>query len=82
MSERLKALGHLEEYRLEATKLKLKLEALRDSVRNALDPYEPVEELKAERASQGAFELLAVQQRYKEILEEIRRIEKDLGKSG
>lgn len=81
MNERLKYEGRLAEYRHEAERLKLKIKGLRDSIRDALDPFEAVEDLKADVASQQAMELWSVQQRYLEILEEIRRIEKYLGKS-
>lgn len=80
MSERLKHLGRLEERKMEARKLELKLKGLVDAVRDALDPFEALEELKGEQAAAQAVELATVQAQYKEVLAEIAAIQKALGK--
>lgn len=79
MSERLKYEGRLLEYRQQARQLKLRAEGLRDAIRDCLDPFEKIEQLKAERISQQAMELWGVVETYREILDEIARIEKELG---
>ena len=80
MSEKLKYEGRLLEYRDEAAKLKIKIRGLRDSIRDILDPFASEEGIKADVAAQQATELMMVQLRYREVLGEIRRIERYLGR--
>lgn len=80
MSEFLRFQGRLAEKELEAKKLALRMAGLRDAVRNALDPFESPEDLKADQAADQALELATVQIAYKECLEEIRALKKALGR--
>ncbi|NSW85490.1 MAG: hypothetical protein HPY84_04115 [Syntrophobacteraceae bacterium] len=80
MNERLKFLGRLEEKRLEAEQMKLRMEGLRDSVRDILDPFEPVEHVKADAAAALTVELAAVQIRLREALAEMTAIRKALSR--
>lgn len=77
--ERLKREGRLLEYRQEAAKLRLALDGLRRSLRNLLDPDQALRDIRGDLVGHQGLEFWAVQQRYRETLEEIERIEKDLG---
>jgi hypothetical protein len=72
-------MARLKLFRAEAEGFEVRAKRLRDSARDCLDPDVRVEDLRAERASQETMELWAVVQSYRELLEEIKRIEKDLG---
>jgi hypothetical protein len=78
-SERLQLLGRLEEQTLKARKTKLKLAGLVHSLRQLLDGYAPVEILEGEVIAQQAVELAATQALYREMLELIAAIKRDLG---
>ncbi|SPD73802.1 conserved hypothetical protein [uncultured Desulfobacterium sp.] len=80
MSERLKFEGRLLEKEAEAKSLKLRIEGLRDSIRNQLDPFESVENLKAHIVAGQAVDLSELHVKYRETLEEIRNIKAELGK--
>jgi|YNPNPStandDraft_1061719.scaffolds.fasta_scaffold05420_10 hypothetical protein len=80
MTERLKFLGRLEEKRLHAERLRLKMQGLRDSIRDILDPFEPLEEINLAIAAQQAMELASLQIELKATLEEIAAIRKALGR--
>lgn len=77
--ERLRALGRLEEKRIEAGRLRNKLLELRDSVRRYFDAYEPVESIKAPLGVQSAVEFAATQEVYKDLLDDIAAIKRDWG---
>lgn len=79
MTERLKFQGRLAEKELEAKELKLRIEGLRDSIRDALDPFAKIEDLKAHIVARQAVDLSEYHVQYKELLEEIRQIKKELG---
>lgn len=79
MSERLKFQGRLAEKELEAKKLKMRIEGLRDSIRDALDPFEKIENLKAHIVARQAVDLSEYHVQYRELLEEIDAIKKALG---
>lgn len=78
-SEHQKNLGHLTEKNLEAKSLKLKIEALRDSIRDVLDPIEEVEDLEVEKMMALASELAEAYTDYIEILGKIKNVKKMLG---
>lgn len=80
MSERHKFMGRLEEKKIEAEKLKLKLEGLRDSIRDHLDPFDDVEELKLDVMAVQALEAADLQMKLQALREEIRAIKKVLGR--
>ena len=77
--ERAIRLARLEGYRMEAGGLRVRLQGLRDSLRVFLDPDLPLREIKGDTVSQLGMEFWAVQQRYRETVDEIERIERDLG---
>lgn len=80
MSERLKYQGRLAEKQQEAKSLKLRIEGLRDSIRDILDPFESVESLNMDVAAEQAFELAKLHIEYTRTLAEIAAIKKVLGK--
>lgn len=79
MNERLKYQGRLAEKRLEAKKLKLRIEGMVSSLRIQLDPFESIEDLKAHLIAGQAVDLSEYHTMYVEILEDIRNLEKELG---
>lgn len=79
MSERLKFEGRLREKELETTELKLRIEGLRDAIRDNLDPYAEIEDLKAHIVAGQAVDLSELHVKYRETLDDIRRLKKDLG---
>ncbi len=80
MNERLKFMGRLEERRLEAEQLKLRLRGLRDSIRDILDPFDAVEELQGDVLAAQAVEFAALQIRCREVLSEAAVIRRTLGR--
>lgn len=83
MDERLKNQGRLAEKEIEAQRLKLRIEGLVDSIRDALDPFEAKEspeDLKCDRAAELAIELARVHIEYLECIEIIRALKKALGR--
>jgi len=81
MNEILKFKGRLQEKTREAVGLTLRIKGLVSSLRDLLDPFEEIEDLKADIISEQAIELAARQIEYKEVKAEIRAIKKALGKS-
>jgi len=80
MNERLKFLGRLEERRLEAERLRLRLRGLRDSLRDVLDPFETVEDLDGEKLAALAVEFADLQLQCREAIAEMALIRKTLGR--
>lgn len=80
MTERQKFMGRLEEAKLKAKALKLKAEGLRDSVRDHLDPFEEVFDLKLDVVAAQALELAELQIQHKAVSEKIKALEKSLGR--
>jgi len=80
MSETLKFKGRELEKTQEAAGLTIRIKGLVASLRNLLDPFEEIEDLKADIISEQAMELAARQIEYKEVKAEIRAIQKALGK--
>jgi 5'-deoxynucleotidase YfbR-like HD superfamily hydrolase len=78
MSERLKFQGRLMEKEAEAKALKLRIDGLRHSLRDLLDPFEPVETLKAHVIAGQAVDLSELHVRYRETLEAIEEIKTEL----
>ena len=79
MNERLKYQGRLVEKRLEAKKLKLRIEGMIDSIRTQLDPFEDIENIKAHLIAGQAVDLSEYHTMYMETLEDIRKLKKELG---
>ena len=80
MSENLKFKGRLMEKSQEAVGLTHRIKGLVASLRDLLDPFEEIEDLKADMISEQAMELAARQIEYKEVKAEIKAIGKALGK--
>jgi hypothetical protein len=79
MNERLKHLGRLEESKLRAEELRLRMRGLIESLREHIDPFERYEELDTELIASQAMELGAAKIAYAGVLDEIKAIEKALG---
>lgn len=80
MSERLKFQGRLLEKNQQSKELQLTIEGLRDSLRNDLDPFEPIEGLPDDRIAANAVALSAKLIDYRQLQDEIKAIQKALGK--
>ena len=79
MNERLKFMGRLSEKKLKALEIKLRIEGLRDAIRNALDPFEEIEELNARVVAGHAVDLSDLHTRYRELMDDIRKLKNELG---
>jgi hypothetical protein len=79
MSERLKHEGRLMEQERAERECRLCLEGLRDSIRDILDPVEPVQDLKMDVALAQMSEMARRWADHKEILQKIALIKKILG---
>lgn len=79
MSERLKFQGKLQEKKQEAERLRMLLRGLVTSLRDALDPTEPVENLDRELIVQQAAEFGLKQIDLLAVMDEIRFLKKELG---
>ena len=80
MSEILKYKGRLGEKELEAKQLRLGADGLVKSLRDTLDPFEPVEELNIELASQEMANLEKALLELRDTLHDITAIKKALGR--
>lgn len=80
MSERQKFKGRLRENEDRARVLRLRIVGLRDSVRDLLDPFEEIKELRVEVAAEQMLEMAGFHADYKGTLEKIAAIKKALGK--
>lgn len=79
MSERLKFMGRRAEARLEVERLRLRIEGLRTALRDTLDPFESIEDLREEIVFTLATDFADALSRYRETLAGLRAIEKALG---
>lgn len=78
-TERLKHRGRLAEKEQEAKRLALGIQGDMTAIRDLLDPFAPVEDLRAEVAAAQAVELAGKHAEYCGLLEEIKAIKKALG---
>lgn len=78
-TERLRYRGRLEEKKEQAAKLKIKIEGLRASMREQLDLFEDIEELRLDVVAEQAIESRSAQIDYQAVLLEIKAISKALG---
>ncbi|MDH5525206.1 MAG: hypothetical protein OEY01_14615 [Desulfobulbaceae bacterium] len=78
-TERMKYKGRLAAKREEAKSLHLRIEGDMHAIRNILDPFMPLHEVRADIAAAQAVELAAKHAEYVGLLEEIKAIEKALG---
>lgn len=76
MSERLKFQGRLAEKDLEARKFEVQISGFRESLRDLLDPFEPVIDLKADLIADQALRLASCVGAYRQVQAEIREIKK------
>lgn len=81
MSERLQWLGRLEERKQEAARLTMRLNSIRESIRLKLDPFEAPDEIDGDAVAELALEFSGTQIAYKAAAEEIKAINKALGRS-
>ena len=80
MNERLKYMGRLQEKELELKKKALAMKSAIEVMRDMLDPFEDLEELKTEAIAEEALRLANLQIEYREIKSEIKAIRKVLGR--
>jgi len=80
MSERVKHEGHLAIKEKEAFKLKARLEGLIKALRENIDPLEKIEDLDVGIIAEQALELASKHATYKEILADIAKAKKILGR--
>ena len=80
MTERLKFEGRLAVKEKESRQLKISIESNRDSLREALDPFEGLADLAGERISTLAVNLSAQLIEYRRLNAEISAIKKALGR--
>ena len=80
MNERLKFRGRLEEKKMEAARLNLRLMGLRDALRDKLDPFENVFDIDGDVIASEALEFAKVQGEYRAALAIIESIKKALGR--
>ena len=80
MNERLKFQGRLAEKQLEAKSLMLRMDGLRKSIRDTLDPFEDILDLRVEVAVEQVLELAGLQADLEETTATIAAINKALGK--
>jgi len=80
MTERLKYEGRLGVEKRKVKALELKMQGLRDSIRNILDPFEKLELIETDVAASQCVELSGLQIELKESLETIRALNKALGR--
>lgn len=80
MTERLKFEGRLAEKERDRRKLALRIQALVTSVRDLLDPFAPIEDLKADQAAELALELANLHIEHARLAAEIAALKKALGR--
>lgn len=80
MSEKTKFKGRLVDKELEEKQLALKINGLVTSLRDLLDPFEEIEDLKVDMIADQAAQLLKAHIEHKNVKAKIRAIRKALGK--
>ena len=80
MSERLKFEGRLAEKKREQQKAALRIRALVNGVRDLLDPFAPIEDLRADQAAELTLELANLHIDYTRLAAEIAALKKALGR--
>ena len=80
MNEILKFKGRLAEKEFDLKGLVLRIRGLIGSIRNNLDPFGEIEDIKTDVAAEQAVELAGLKIRYIETLADIQAIKKALGK--
>lgn len=80
MNESIKFEGRLALKKQEVAQLRIRLEGHRDSLRDLLDPFEDVGDLKTDQIADQAVQLAGFQSDYHAALAEIAAINKALGR--
>lgn len=78
--ERLKFMGRLESIRIESERLRMLIISTRDRVRDILDPFVSLDELRTDEAAALAIELSAYHGEYVRCLQEMEAIRRALGR--
>jgi len=79
MTEQLKFRGRLAEKKMEEKKLRWRMEGLRSSIREFLDPFENVVNLNTDVAMEQMIELAGLRIDLKETIDTIEALKKALG---
>ena len=79
MTEQLKFRGRLAEKKMEEKKLRWRMEGLRSSIREFLDPFENVVNLNTDVAMEQMLELAGLRVDLKETIDTIEALKKALG---
>lgn len=79
MGERMKFQGRLSEQMLEAKRLELRLKSLCNSLRDLLDPFENIEEMKGDQIADQALQFATLQLELKQVKAIIASIREILG---
>ena len=79
MTEQLKFRGRLAEKKMEEKKLRWRMEGLRSSIREFLDPFENVVNLNTDVAMEQMIELAGLRVDLKETIDTIAALKKALG---
>ena len=79
MTEQLKFRGRLAEKKMAEKKLRLRMEGLRSSIREFLDPFEDVVNLNTDVATEQMIELAGLRIDLKEAIDTIAALKKALG---
>lgn len=80
MNERLKFQGRLMEKQNDLDRIELKIKGLVQSIRDCLDPFAAIEDLRTDAAATQAMELANLRIQWNELRHEIKAIKKALGK--
>jgi len=80
MSERLKFMGRRQELEIEKKNLEIRIRGLISNIRDHADPLAKVEDLKTDAIVALSLELADAQDRLKEVLAELKRIQDLLGR--
>lgn len=79
MNERLKYQGRLVEKRIEAKNLKLRIQGMIYSIRSHLDPFDKIENIKAQLVARQAVDLSEYHTMYTTALDEIQKLKEEIG---
>lgn len=78
--EILRTEGRLTQASLELDKTKIRIDGLVHSIRNCLDPFADIADLRTDEAAQQAFELADLRIRWNELCHKIQAMKKALGR--
>ena len=78
--ERLKFLGRRSELELKKKNLALRIEGQVNSMRDALDPLKPIQDLRTDRIVSAALDLADSCDRHREVMADLQKISDILGR--